>query len=51
MNSIVIRDLVKTYKMGLQEVQALRGISVEVDKNEYLAIIRNASVLKRSLYL
>ena len=39
MNSIVIRDLVKTYKMGLQEVQALRGISVEVDKNEYLAIM------------
>lgn len=25
--------------MGLQEVQALRGISVEVDKNEYLAIM------------
>ena len=39
MNSIVIRDLVKTYKMGLQEVQALRGISVEVEKNEYLAIM------------
>jgi putative ABC transport system ATP-binding protein len=39
MNSIVIRDLVKTYKMGLQEVQALRGISVEVNKNEYLAIM------------
>jgi putative ABC transport system ATP-binding protein len=39
MSSIVIRDLVKKYKMGLQEVQALRGISVEVDKNEYLAIM------------
>src|SRR6185436_18995490 len=38
---IVIRtsDLWKTYVMGAEEVHALRGVSFEVDRGEYLAIM------------
>lgn len=39
MTAIEIKDLTKTYKMGLQEVPALRGISLNLEKNEYLAIM------------
>ncbi len=36
---ISIRDLWKTYQMGAEEVHALRGIDLKIDRNEYLAII------------
>jgi putative ABC transport system ATP-binding protein len=36
---IEIVDLKKTYKMGDNEVHALRGISLEMKKGEYLAIM------------
>jgi putative ABC transport system ATP-binding protein len=36
---IEIVDLKKTYKMGENEVHALRGISLEMKKGEYLAIM------------
>jgi putative ABC transport system ATP-binding protein len=32
-------DLTKVYKMGLTEVQALRGVSIKIDKGELVAII------------
>src|ERR1044072_853657 len=40
-SDIVIRtdDLWKTYVMGAEEVHALRGVSFEVDRGEYLAIM------------
>jgi putative ABC transport system ATP-binding protein len=38
-NVIEIIGLKKTYKMGENEVQALRGISMEVQKGEYIAIM------------
>ena len=38
-NVIEILDLKKTYKMGENEVHALRGISMEVQKGEYIAIM------------
>lgn len=38
-NVIEIIDLKKTYKMGENEVQALRGISMDVQKGEYIAIM------------
>jgi putative ABC transport system ATP-binding protein len=38
-NVIEIIDLKKTYKMGENEVPALRGISMEVQKGEYIAIM------------
>jgi len=38
---IVIRtqDLWKTYEMGAEEVHALRGVNLEIRKNEYVAIM------------
>ncbi|MEM8602050.1 MAG: ABC transporter ATP-binding protein [Bacteroidota bacterium] len=36
---IRIEDVWKTYEMGTQEVHALRGLSLEVHPNEYVAIM------------
>jgi putative ABC transport system ATP-binding protein len=35
---IVARDLVKTYRLGASTIGALQGISVEVERGEYLAV-------------
>jgi putative ABC transport system ATP-binding protein len=37
--SLVIEDLTKTYVMGSTEVRALRGVSLRIDRNEYVAIM------------
>jgi putative ABC transport system ATP-binding protein len=41
MNASVIQicDLVKTYDMGATQVHALRGLSLDIDVNEYVAIM------------
>ena len=36
---IETRDLWKTYVMGEEEIHALRGVSVEIDRGEYVAIM------------
>ena len=36
---ISMRDIWKTYQMGTEELHALRGVSFEVQKGEYVAII------------
>ncbi len=36
---IETRDLWKTYVMGDEEIHALRGVSVEIDRGEYVAIM------------
>jgi ABC-type glutathione transport system ATPase component len=36
---IETRDLWKTYTMGDEEVHALRGVSVDIERGEYVAII------------
>jgi putative ABC transport system ATP-binding protein len=36
---IAMRDIWKTYQMGTEEVHALHGVSFEVHKGEYIAII------------
>ncbi len=36
---IELTDITKVYKVGTQEVHALRGISLKVEENEYLAIM------------
>jgi putative ABC transport system ATP-binding protein len=36
---IQIRDLTRTYDMGAEKVHALRGVSVEIRRNEYVAIM------------
>ncbi|MCX7843570.1 MAG: ABC transporter ATP-binding protein [Clostridia bacterium] len=35
---IKIEDIYKTYKMGLTEVHALNGVSIEVEEKEFVAI-------------
>lgn len=37
--TLQLHDVVKTYVMGAEEVHALRGISLEIQKNEYVAIM------------
>lgn len=34
-----LRDVVKTYEMGLEKVHALQGVSLDIGKNEYVAIM------------
>jgi putative ABC transport system ATP-binding protein len=36
---IETRDLWKTYVMGDEEIHALRGVSIEIDRGEYVAIM------------
>jgi len=36
---IETRDLWKTYIMGAEEIHALRGVSIEIDRGEYVAIM------------
>lgn len=36
---IEIRDIAKIYKMGLQEVKALQSITLDIEPNEYVALM------------
>ena len=36
---IVTRGLTKTYVMGTEEVHALRGVDVQIRRNEFIAIM------------
>ncbi len=37
--ALVLRDVVKTYVMGTEEVHALCGVSLDIAKNEFVAIM------------
>jgi len=39
MSLITVRDLTKVYKVGDVEVHALRGVTLEVDKGEFLTVV------------
>jgi putative ABC transport system ATP-binding protein len=39
MSLIETRDLWKTYVMGDEEIHALRGVSIQIDRGEYVAIM------------
>jgi putative ABC transport system ATP-binding protein len=39
MNIITIEHIAKVYQVGLEEVHALRDVSLKIDKNEYVAIM------------
>jgi putative ABC transport system ATP-binding protein len=36
---LAIRDVVKTYIMGVEQVHALRGVSLDIHRNEYVAVM------------
>ena len=36
---LCLRDVVKTYEMGAEQVHALSGVSLDINKNEYVAIM------------
>ncbi|HDJ21606.1 MAG TPA: ABC transporter ATP-binding protein [Candidatus Bathyarchaeota archaeon] len=38
-NAVIVRDLIKIYKLGAVEVQALRGLNVNVRRGEMISII------------
>lgn len=38
-NTLVLDEVVKTYVMGSEKVHALRGVSLEIKKNEFVAIM------------
>lgn len=38
-NALRLKDVVKTYTMGSEKVHALRGVSLEIKKNEFVAIM------------
>lgn len=37
--SLSLRDVVKTYEMGAEKVHALRGVSLDIARNEFVAIM------------
>ncbi len=37
--TLSLRDVVKTYVMGTEKVHALRGVSLDIEKNEYVAVM------------
>ena len=39
MSLIETHDLTKTYVMGSEEIHALRGVSIEIERGEYIAIM------------
>src|ERR671913_1866003 len=39
MSLIETRDLWKTYEMGTEQIHALRGVSVQIERGEYVAIM------------
>ena len=39
MGLITTQDLWKTYVMGTEEIHALRGVSINIEKGEYVAIM------------
>ena len=39
MSHVIARGLIKTYGKGENQVQALRGINLEIKQGEFLAIV------------
>ncbi|MDA0972651.1 MAG: ATP-binding cassette domain-containing protein, partial [Bacteroidetes bacterium] len=36
---ISVKDVFKLYRVGTQEVKALNGLSLDINKNEYVALM------------
>jgi putative ABC transport system ATP-binding protein len=37
--ALSLQDVVKTYEVGAEKVHALRGVSLDIDRNEYVAVM------------
>ncbi|HOX26751.1 MAG TPA: ABC transporter ATP-binding protein [Candidatus Krumholzibacteria bacterium] len=46
---IKLRGIAKTYRLGIQEVPAVRGVDLDVDRGEYLAIMGSSGSGKSTL--
>jgi putative ABC transport system ATP-binding protein len=44
---IETRDLWKTYVMGSEEIHALKGVSIEIQRGEYVAIMGRQALESR----
>ena len=49
MSLISIKDMTKTYQVGTQEVHALRGVSLSIEKGEYVSIMGTSGSGKSTL--
>src|SRR3954453_20963500 len=46
---IRIRNLAKLYRVGVEEIRALNGVDLDVDKNEYVAVMGTSGSGKSTL--
>src|SRR5258708_4876007 len=46
---IRIRDITKVYRVGVEQIRALDGVSLEVDRNEYVAVMGTSGSGKSTL--
>src|SRR6195952_4928536 len=46
---IRLRDITKFYKVGDEEIRALNGVNIEIDRNEYVAIMGTSGSGKSTL--
>lgn len=49
MSMIELRDIAKVYQMGTQEVHALRGVSIDINEGDFVAIIGTSGSGKSTL--
>jgi putative ABC transport system ATP-binding protein len=47
--SILVRNITKVYKIGTEEVHALRGVDLRIDRNEFVAIMGSSGSGKSTL--